>query len=441
MERLPVTRVQRVLFAAVATAWLFDAMDIGVMSFVLGSVRAYWHLNTAQAGLLGSASFVGMFIGAALAGVFADRWGRRPVLQWSMVVWGAASFLCAAATSFHALIVWRVVLGVGMAMELPAAQTIVAEFMPASKRGRYVALLEGLWPIGFVLSGVLAWWVLPRWGWRGAFAGLGVPAVFLLVVRRVVPESPRWLESKGRVEEAGAVMSALEAKVARAFGKALPEVVNAGVVVEPCGPGAIQTLWRGRYARRTAMLWLLWFFALLGFYGLTTWLSALLQQAGFGVASSVEYTLLISLAGIPGFLSAAWLVEAWGRKPTCVLTMVGSAAMAYMYGRAVGHGGRPAEFIPFGLAMEFFMFGMWSVLYAYTPELYPTRCRGTGVGFASSVGRVGSLIGPAVLGAILPVVGQAGVFAMGAGCFVVAAAVVWAMGVETKGRRLEELSP
>jgi putative MFS transporter len=115
--------------------------------------------------------------------------------------------------------------------------------------------------------------------------------------------------------------------------------------------------------------------------------------------------------------------------------------MGSLYGRAVGHGGRPAEFIPLGLAMQFFMFGMWSVLYAYTPELYPTRCRGTGVGFASSVGRIGSLIGPAVLGAILPAMGQAGVFAMGAGCFVLAAAVVWTMGVETKGRRLEELSP
>lgn len=456
MERLPITRVQRVLFAVVATAWLFDAMDIGVMSFVLGSVRSYWHLNTAQAGLVGSASFLGMFIGAALAGAFADRWGRRPVLQWSMVVWGVASFLCATATSFHALIVWRVMLGVGMAMELPAAQTIVAEFMPARARGRYVALLEGLWPIGFVVSGVVAWWVLPRWGWRGAFAALGVPAVFLLVVRRLVPESPRWLESKGRVAEAQEQMAAFEARVERAFGGALPVVVDGGEMDEPCGPGAshpserrtlagdpgaITTLWSGIYAKRTAMLWLLWFFALLGFYGLTTWLSALLQQAGFAVASSVEYTLLISLAGIPGFLVAAWLVEAWGRKPTCVMTLVGSAAMAYMYGRVVGHGGRPAEFIPFGLAMEFFMFGMWSVLYAYSPELYPTRCRGTGVGFASSVGRVGSLIGPAVLGAILPAVHQAGVFAIGAGCFLLAAAVVWGMGVETKGRRLEELSP
>ncbi len=441
MERLPVTRYQKVLLAVVATAWLFDAMDIGIMSFVLGSVRREWHLNAAQAGLVGSASFVGMLVGAALAGIFADRWGRRPVLQWSMVVWGAASFLCAAATSFHALIVWRVVLGVGMAMEFPVAQTIAAEFMPARERGRTVALLEGVWPIGFVLSGLLAWWVLPRWGWRGAFVALGVPAVFLLIVRRVVPESPRWLESKGRMDEARALMAGIEAKVARAFGAALPDVVETAEVDEPCGPGGISALWRGQYARRTAMLWLLWFFALLGFYGLTTWLSALLQQAGFGVASSVEYTLLISLAGIPGFLTAAWLVEAWGRKPTCVLTLVGSASMAFLYGRAVGHGGGPAEFIPFGLAMQFFMFGMWSVLYAYTPELYPTRCRATGVGIASSVGRLGSLIGPAMLGVILPVIGQAGVFAIGAGCFVLGAAVVWTMGVETKGRRLEELSP
>ena len=188
------------------------------------------------------------------------------------------------------------------------------------------------------------------------------------------------------------------------------------------------------------MLWALWLFALLGYYGLTSWLGALLQHAGYEVTKSVLYTVLISLAGIPGFIFAAWLLEAWGRKPTCVLMLVGSAAAAYVYGQtAVAHA-PVAQLIAAGLCMQFFLFGMWSVLYAYTPELYPTRSRATGAGFASSIGRIGSLVGPYVVGVLLPITGQGGVFTLGAASFVLAATIVILLGVETKGLALEEVS-
>jgi putative MFS transporter len=442
LERLPLTSYQTGIFAVIATAWLFDSMDLGIMSFVLGSIRTEFGLSTTQAGLVGSASFLGMLIGAGLSGLLADRFGRRGVFQWSMVVWGVGSLLCATAKDVNTLLAFRVLLGVGMGMEFPIGQAMLSEFMPAAKRGRYVALLEGFWPIGFVCAGILSYFLLPIWGWRGVFVVLAIPSVFVLIVRRAVPESPRWLEARGRNLEASEIMSAIERRVAAAHGGPLPEFARGEApAAVGLGAGRFRELWSGRYAKRTAMLWALWFFALLGFYGLTTWLGALLQQAGFAITKSVFYTILISLAGIPGFLVSAWLVEAWGRKATCVATLLGSACMAFLYGRAAIPGGSPALFIPLGLGMQFFMFGMWSVLYAYTPELYPTRCRATGGGFASSIGRLGSLIGPYVVGVILPVTGQLGVFALGAGCFVVAAAVVWLLGVETKGLLLEEISP
>ena len=152
------------------------------------------------------------------------------------------------------------------------------------------------------------------------------------------------------------------------------------------------------------------------------------------------YTVLISLAGIPGFIFSAWLLEAWGRKPTCVLMLVGSAVAAYFYGQAAAAHVAVSQLITAGLFMQFFMFGMWSVLYAYTPELYPTRSRATGAGFASSIGRVGSLLGPYIVGVLLPVTGQAGIFTLGAASFVMAAMVVALLGVETKGRSLEDVS-
>ena len=188
------------------------------------------------------------------------------------------------------------------------------------------------------------------------------------------------------------------------------------------------------------MIWSLWFFALLGFYGLTSWLSALLQQSGFAVTQSVYYTVLISLGGIPGFLMAAWLVERWGRKPVCIVTLLGGGVMAFLYGQSAVFGGNVALLIGTGLLMQFFLFGMWAVLYTYTPELYPTSARATGSGFASAIDRVGSLLGPLVTGLVFPITGQGGVFALGALCFAIAAGVVWLFGMETKGKTLEELS-
>ena len=158
------------------------------------------------------------------------------------------------------------------------------------------------------------------------------------------------------------------------------------------------------------------------------------------MTKSVLYTVLISLAGIPGFIFSAWLLEALGRKGACVLMLIGSAIAAYVYGQAAASHAPIEQLVAAGLCMQFFLFGMWSVLYAYTPELYPTRSRATGAGFASAIGRVGSLLGPYIVGLVLPVTGQAGVFTLGAASFCVAAAVVALLGVETKGRSLEEVS-
>jgi len=436
MDRLPLTSYQRGIFLVIATAWFFDSMDLGALTFLLGSIRAEFALSPAQAGLLSSMSFIGMFLGASTAGLLADRFGRTTVFQTSMIFWGLGSVACGLAPDVILLGAARVLLGFGMGMEFPVAQSMISEIMPAKNRGRYIAFLEGFWPIGFIVSGLLSLTVLSVASWRWVFILEGLPAIWVLVVRRRVPESPRWLASRGHTDRAEATMAGIEREVQARTGVPLPPSAPATAVEVGVGVGGFAGLWTGIYARRTAMLWGLWFFALLGFYGLTTWLGALLQQAGFPVTKSVYYTILISLAGVPGFLAAAWLVEAWGRKGTCIATLLGSAAACYFYGTANSQ----AQLIAFGLCMQFCLFGMWSVLYAYTPELYPTRIRATGSGFASAVGRLGSLLGPYIVGVVLPAAGTAGVFSLGAGAFVAAAAIVLLLGEETRGRALEAIS-
>jgi len=443
LERLPLSPYHRLIFVIIALAFFFDSMDLAMMTFLLGSIKAEFGLSSAQAGLLASSSFFGMVLGAALSGLLADRFGRKPVFQWSIVLWGIASYLCSTAGDVQQLTLYRVLLGIGMGMEFPIAQSLLSEMIPARKRGKYIALMDGFWPLGFIAAGCLSYFVLPVAGWRSLFLLLAFPAIFVLAIRFMIPESPRWLEQAGLFDQAERSLRRIEARVMASLKlTSLPEP-RPLARPEPSAPGffrAFAELWSPTYRRRTLTVWSLWFFALLGFYGLTSWLSALMQQSGFAVTQSVYYTVLISLAGIPGFLCAAWLVERWGRKPSCVAMLLGGGAMAYAYGQTAVFGGSLGLLIGFGLAMQFFLFGMWAVLYTYTPELYPTSARATGSGFASAVGRIGSLLGPTVSGLILPVAGQGGVFTLGALCFLLAAGVVWAFGIETRGRTLEELA-
>lgn len=439
LERLPITNYQRIIFAVIATAWFFDCVDVATMTFILSSIKKEFALEASQAGALASMSFLGMFLGAGLAGLLADKFGRCLVFRWSIVLWGLSSLACSMAPNVETLMIFRIFLGMGMAMELPVGQSLVCEYIPAAKRGKYVALLEGAWPLGFIAAGILSHFILPVWGWRGAFVAEAIPAVIVLIIRRIVPESPRWLQESGKEEEANRVMNKIEERVKQSLNtKSLPDYKVTQIDdSKPKGEkvNSFKQLFQGHYKSRTIMVWTLWFFALLGYYGLTTWLGALMEAKGFTMAKTTNYITMISLAGIPGFITAAYLVESWGRKPVMITTLLGSAVMAYFYGTASSI----TFIIGFGLLMQFFMFGMWSVLYAYTPELYPTSARATGSGFASSIGRVGALLGPLIVGFIIESSGQTGVFAMAAGAFVLAALTVLILGKETKGLKLEEI--
>jgi len=255
LERLPMTAYQRMLFLIIATAWFFDSIDLGSLTFVLGSIRSEFGLSAAQTGLLSSMSFAGMFVGAAIAGIAADRYGRTLVFQVSMIFWGAGGLACGLASSVTALGAARALLGFGMGMEFPVAQSIVSEIIPARLRGRYLALLEGFWPLGFIAAGLLARAVLPLGGWRWVFIIEAIPALFVFAVRFLVPESPRWLAVRGRMAAAEAVMQKFETAVsARLRGGVLPEPQPQPVERTVGARFPFLELWSGQYIRRTTMV-------------------------------------------------------------------------------------------------------------------------------------------------------------------------------------------
>ena len=435
MERLPLTGYQNKIFAVIATAWLADQVDVALLTFLLGAIINTFHLTTIQVGFLASMTYLGQLIGNIVFGTLSDLWGRQKTFQITMIVWGIASFLAAISWNVWALMLFRVLIGAGVGGEAPVAQAMVSEFVPACVRGKYIAWMEGMWAVGFVCSGALSFFLLRYANWRWVFVCVGLLALVVFIVRRHLPESPRWLYDKGRFKEADGIMVGIEKEVEKRYGSSLPEPQQVETEVhQKVLPAAV--LFQGFYIKRTIMAFGLWFFALMGFFGITSWVAVLLNQAGMSIVKSVGFVTLITIGGIPGFLVAAALMEKIGRKATTALFLVMSAALAYFYGHATAD--TTLLFIA-GFGMNFFTFGMWCCLYAYTPELFPTRARSTGAGFASAFGRIGAITGPIVVGYIVGTIGHAGVFSLGAISFVIAALMVLILGPETKGEVLEKI--
>ena len=435
LERIPINRMHYRLLGVHGMGWLFDAMDVGIITFVLTALSISWGLGSAELGLIGSVGFVGMFIGAGASGWLADRYGRKAVFQTTLLIFSIATFLNAFAWNLESMLLFRFLVGLGLGGELPVVSALMSEFIPTKSRGRFVVLLESFWAWGWLAAALIAFFVIPQYGWQASFLIGALPAFYVWVIRRKLPESPRWLESRGRMKEAEQVMRALELESSRNLGRLLPKVEGGGAQ-KPGKPMGLKELWRGKYFTRTLMLWIAWFCLIFGYYGIFIWLPTLLVQAGFTMIKSFEYVLIITLAQVPGYFSAAWLVERWGRKPTLASYLFLSALMAYFYGQS----GDIAGILLFGSLMSFFNLGAWGAIYAYTPELYPTRARASGAGFAASFGRIGGILAPYTVGMLLPSMGTGGVFGMNAIMLAVAGVAILALGIETKGLRLEQIA-
>ncbi len=437
LERLPMTGHQWKLFAIIATAWMFDSMDLAALTFILSPISTEFQLSGATAGALASVSFGGMIIGASCAGVLGDRFGRRPVFTTSMLVWGLGSLLAALSWDVTVLLVARFLIGLGMGAEFPVAQSMLSEFVPAKNRGKFLGWLEGFWPIGFIVCGVLALVIVPLWGWRSIFFVMTACSLFALVIRRGLPESPRWYASVGRMDEAEKTLVAFEQRVEARSGRPLPMPdTTSDAAHAPDDKLPMRALFGRAYRKRTAMMWAVWFCTLLGYYGITTWMGKLLADAGMTTAKSIGFVVLMALWGIPGFLIASVLLEKIGRKRVIAGFIFASAVAAYVYGGATS----TTELLVTGSIMQFFFFGMWSALYAYTPEVFPNRARATGCGTASAFGRAGALIGPLLIPVVLQGFGAEAAFAAVAVFFLLGGLIVLIFGPETKSKVLEDVS-
>lgn len=278
-------------------------------------------------------------------------------------------------------------------------------------------------------------------GWRIAQLLTALPIVMLLWWRRSLPESPRFLLQHARDTEAEEVVANLERRVEKATGRPLPPVSDEadGVVTDTPKVTlvrALRFLWSPAMARRTAVIWLIWFVITFSYYGFFSWIPTLLVQRGITVTRSFEFSLVIYLAQIPGYFSAAWLSERLDRKNTIALYLTGSAVSAFWLSQT----STPVAITVAGAVLSFFLNGTYAGVYAYTPELFPTWIRATGTGLASAFGRVGSILAPTIIGLSAASLGFAGVFGMTTAVLVVGVVCVLVFGLATTGRSLEDLT-
>ncbi|AMO31901.1 MFS transporter [Lysinibacillus sp. fkY74-1] len=390
------------LLGIAGIGWLFDAMDVGILSFVIAALAADWGLTPSQSGWIGSINSIGMAVGALVFGVFADKVGRKQIFMWTLVLFSIASGLSAFTTTLTAFLMLRFLVGMGLGGELPVASTLVSESVAAKERGRVVVLLESFWAAGWLIAALISYFVIPTWGWRVALVLTALPAFYAIYLRWHLPDSPQFMVKK-------------EAK-ARSILQNIKEV------------------WSKKYARSTLMLWVLWFTVVFSYYGMFLWLPSVMVGKGFDMITSFKYVLIMTLAQLPGYFTAAWFIEKFGRKFVLVSYLIGTAVSAFIFGNA----DTLVVLVLSGMFLSFFNLGAWGALYAYTPEQYPSIIRGTGAGMAAAAGRIGGIFGPLLVGSLLTAGYDIGfIFAIFCGAIIIGVVGVIFLGKETKQLELE----
>jgi putative MFS transporter len=350
------------LLGIAGTGWMFDALDVGMLSFIIAALKVEWNLSTEQMGWIGSINSIGMAVGALLFGLMADRIGRKNVFILTLLLFSVCSGLSAFTTSLTIFVVLRFLIGMGLGGELPVASTLVSESVPAESRGRIVVLLESFWAVGWLVSAVISYFIIPKFGWQIAMLISAIPALYTIYLRLGLPDSPRYTSLKQK-ERATVFESTVK-------------------------------LFSKDHARQTTVLWILWFCVVFSYYGMFLWLPSVMIMKGFSLIKSFEYVLIMTIAQLPGYFTAAWFIEKFGRKFVLVVYLIGTAISAYLFGTAAS----AALLMTSGILLSFFNLGAWGALYAYTPEQYPTKIRGSGAGFAAAIGRVGGVLGPLLVG-------------------------------------------
>jgi putative MFS transporter len=446
-EPLIIARIERLPFSAwhlravglVGLASFFDAFDALTIAFVLPVLAVAWHIPPDAIGLLISAGYVGQLIGAIALPAVAERIGRLSALRFAVAILALLSFTCAFAGSYQALLALRFVQGIGLGGEVPIAATYINEACPARFRGRLVFLLELTFATGVMVTSLVALWLIPHFGWQSMFIVGTLPVLLALWFPRLVPESARWLAGHGRLPEADRVMTEIERAISADGRRALPPLPPL-VPVSGTAGATFAGLFAEGYAGRTLTAWTIMLCTSLAGYGLIVWLPTIYRSVyHLPIGATLTFSFYGGAAGVAAACAGTALIDVIGRRFTFAIGFIGCAVPLFVL-YALPPGAPVVEVVTLATISVFFISILLAGVYAYVPEIYPTRMRALGAGVASSWLRIGSIIGPMLVGFLLAHAATQGVFLFFALAASVGAAVVMFCLIETRGRLLEDIA-
>jgi putative MFS transporter len=437
LERLPFSRWHRNFFILAFCGVAFDAADFALFGAALPPVAREFGLGPAQSGLLATAGLIGAFVGALFWGTLSDYIGRRTAFQSTVGLFAVFTGLVAASWNVASLGVFRFLSNFGLGGEVPVTLTLSSEFSPGRIRGGMAGNIMAAFPVGLVIAAALSLLIIPHWGWRALFVVGVVPAVLLFFVRRYMPESVRYLLSKGRVAEAEKTVVEIERQ---ALGRTLTQTeIDALPTLRPeVGVQAKITVFEllasGR-AKNTLLLWIVSFGFLWASNGILFMLPTILQQRGIPLTQAITFMLVQAIAAVFGYSACGFLIDKYGRRPVLFLYYFIGAFCHLWFAMASG------MWLYFAAAAVGWVNpGVYGSTAIYVSELHPTHLRATAVGWFFGIGRIGSFLAPTVVGFMLAYGAGAYVLHTFALSFLIAAFALWAIGIETRGKALEEIT-
>jgi putative MFS transporter len=459
IEQIPVGKFHRRFIALVSLGGWFDFYDIYMMAYIGAALQQSGFLTLHQFTNVIAAGFLGMFTGTILFGMGSDRMGRRSAFVAMLLIYSLFTLAGAFAPTAGWLLVLRFFAGIGIGAELVVIDTYVSEMVPSSARGRYVAITQTAGFTAVPIVAILVRLLVPThfamagWRWVMVIGSLGSALAWYF--RRRLPESPRWLESRGRHAEAEQALALLAAESpprrqpeSRASEVAPPEasettVSSTSTAHTTCTPASVNAerasfaqLWRSPYRRRTIMLVIFHALQTIGYYGFANWAPTFLLRRGVSLLHSLEYTLLIALVSPLGPAIAVLTSDKLERK----WTIVAMALLIAACGLGFALWTLPTLIVLSGALVTLCSNWFSALLHAYQSELFPTRMRATGVGFTYSWSRLSASFSSLLIGAVLVRAGVGGVFTLLAAAMLGVALVIGIFGPRTNRIALEQLA-
>ena len=439
MERLPVGAWHARVRGVISAAAFFDSFDALAIASVMPVLLPLWHLKPADVGLLFSVGYVGQAIGSVFFGYLAQRIGRVPVALITVLIFSVMSCACAFSTSYPMLMAFRFIQGLGLGGEVPVMHAYMNEIARAKGRARFILLPQLGFSIGIAAAAYAGRWIVPDFGWRAMFLIGVAPAILTLPLRAFLPESPRWLASLGRHDEADRVMRKIEAEVSRNGTRPLPPIVSVGPAIAQAPPRLIE-LFQGPYLRRTLVIWALFFSAYYVGYGLTNWMPTLYRTVyHLGLRQALTFGAITTTCSVLGSILVTFLIDWTGRRLWFGVSLV-LAALPF-FALTLAHVSAPSSVLLLVSIGALLVNPVCIAIGVYAAECYPTHLRALGGGIGSSWIRIAAIVAPSVMGLLIPRAGMGAVFLLFGLVALAGGIVALIFAVETKGRTLEDLSP